>query len=118
MFRLTCDFGPLLKTLIAADVRVLTIVDPGRDDAGPVMNAHYNPIARFYRLWHETRSGASIELLADIPDDRPPGRIVVSCSPKIDLASIAARWIGWAGECAAASCEYRAKWRSVPGLLR
>ena len=97
---------------------MLTIVDPGRDDAGPVMNAHYNPIARFYRLWHETRSGASIELLADIPDDRPPGRIVVSCSPKIDLASIAARWIGWAGECAAASCEYRAKWRSVPGLLR
>ena len=65
------------------------------------MNARYNPIARFYRLWHETRSGASIELLADIPDDRPPGRIVVSCSPKIDLASIAARWIGWAGECAA-----------------
>jgi 4-amino-4-deoxy-L-arabinose transferase-like glycosyltransferase len=79
------SYGALFERLLRDDFRSVTIVDPGRGDAGPIMHGHYNPILRFYALLHETRSGASIRVIHDLSEDLRSAKVIASCSPEVNL---------------------------------
>jgi 4-amino-4-deoxy-L-arabinose transferase-like glycosyltransferase len=82
------SYGQLFDLLSRNGHLAVTVVDPGRSDAGPVKDGHYNPILRFYALLHETRRGMLIDLRYDLPEEvdrRYP--VLASCHPGVDLGS-------------------------------
>lgn len=82
------SYGPLFNKVVQDGFRTITVVDPGRNNAGPVMNDHYNPILRFYKLLYETNSGALINVIYELSENILPNQVVASCSPQINFSSL------------------------------
>ncbi|WP_157268981.1 ArnT family glycosyltransferase [Azohydromonas aeria] len=99
-------YGPFLKDLVYAGHDRITVVDGGRADAGPVMNAHYNPVLRFYQMYIGWRTGASVQIVHALPASLSTGDVLATCDARFSLSpSQAFEVIAHTGRCNAVAVK-------------
>lgn len=79
------SYGPFLSELTGAGHHTITVIDGGRADAGPILNAHYNPVLHFYQHYLGWRTGASVHVLHAVPKSPSSGTILATCDARINL---------------------------------